>query len=106
MCCALNSETALQNTSYGLLVAEMQGLEQPMKVPKGVVGKRDGLKLTLDLHSNRATLGTISEDFDAFSLFLGGPTDFPVLRERSLQLQPGREHSLEIGAQVLSKSLL
>ena len=104
MCCALNAEAALQNTSYGLLVAEMQGQEEQVKVPRGVVGKRDGLKLTLDLHSNRATLGTISEDFDAFSLFLGGPTDFPVLREQSLQLQPGREHSLEIGAQVLEES--
>ena len=35
----------------------------------------------------------------------GRPGDFPVLRDRSLQIHPGREHDLELGAQVVSSVL-
>ena len=70
MCCALNSETVLQNSSYGRLVAEMQGPGEKMKVPVSV-GKRNGLTLILDLHSNRASLGTVAKNVDAFNIFIG-----------------------------------
>lgn len=102
MCCALNTHNALQNSSYGLLVSEMQSKEtqEKMAVPISI-GKKEGLRLTLDLHSNHASFGTITEDFNAFSIFMGSPAEFPVLRERSLQLEPGQEHSLELSAQVM-----
>ena len=34
------------------------------------------------------------------ALPLGSSGEFPVLRENSLQIQPGREHDLNLGAQV------
>ena len=70
MCCALNSENSLHNSTYSRLVAEMQENEAKRKVPVSV-GKKDGLKLILDLHSNRASLGTVAEDEDAFNIFIG-----------------------------------
>ena len=36
-----------------------------------VGNEKDGLKLILDLHSNRASLGTVAEDEDAFNIFIG-----------------------------------
>ena len=48
----------------------MQENEAKRKVPVSV-GKKDGLKLILDLHSNRASLGTVAEDEDAFNIFIG-----------------------------------
>ena len=73
MCCALNTETVLQNSSYSRLVEEMQGPEEKMRVPVSV-GKKKGLTLILDLHSNRATLGTVAKNSDAFNIFIGKPS--------------------------------
>ena len=70
MCCALNSEPVLQNSTYGRLVEEMQGQEEKRKVPVSV-GKTNGLTLILDLHSNRASLGTVATNADAFNIFIG-----------------------------------
>ena len=101
MCCALNSVDAIRNTTYGSLVAEMQNhlLKSENKVATSV-GKKEGLTLVLDLHSNYASFGTVTDNYNAFNLFIGGPTEFPVLREKSLQLEPGKEHSLEFSGQV------
>ena len=70
MCCALNDKKSLQNSTYSRLVEEMQEHGEKRKVPASV-GKQDGLKLILDLHSNRASLGTVAEDEDAFNIFIG-----------------------------------
>ena len=35
------------------------------------VGKRKGLTLVLDLYSNRATLGTVAKNANAFNIFIG-----------------------------------
>ena len=70
MCCALNAKTSLRNSTYSQLVAEMQENKEKKQVPVSV-GKRDGLTLLLDLHSNRATLGTVARSSDAFNIFIG-----------------------------------
>ena len=70
MCCALNTENSLQNSTYSQLVAEMQGNGEKRKVPL-YVGKREGLTLILDLHSNRASLGTVAKNSDGFNIFIG-----------------------------------
>ena len=70
MCCALNAENSLENSTYSRLVEEMQEQGEKRKVPVSV-GKRNGLKLILDLHSHRASLGTVAEDEDAFNIFIG-----------------------------------
>ena len=70
MCCALNTEKSLQNSTYSQLVEEMQGNKEKRKVPL-YVGKREGLTLILDLHSNRASLGTVARNSDGFNIFIG-----------------------------------
>jgi hypothetical protein len=73
MCCSLNYEEAIKQSAYADLVQEMQSSSEfdikdvanKTKVP-AAVGIRNGLKLTLDLHSNSESLGSISNDFAAF----------------------------------------
>ena len=37
-------------------------------------------------------------------MFIGTPDEFPALNERSLKLEPGREHFLELSAQVVGSN--
>ena len=68
MCCALNANKTLQNSTYSRLVEEMQGKGEKRRVPASA-GKKDGLTLILDLHSNQAALGTVNNNYDAFNIF-------------------------------------
>ena len=70
MCCSLNGKKVIQNSTYSRLVEEMQDNWEKRKVPVSV-GKRNGLTLILDLHSNRASLGTVARNSDAFNIFIG-----------------------------------
>ena len=99
----MNFENSLNESEYSKLVEEMQDGHNVDRV-KTKVGRKRGLRLTLDLHSNNVGFGTLNKDFNAFNVFIGVPEEFPVLRERGLKLQPGREHFLELSAQVVSSS--
>ena len=107
MCCALNSDSALKDSEYSKMVEEMQGKgDGSVKKEKvaAKVGRNNGLRLTLDLHSDKISFGTIAEDFQAFTVFIGSPAEFPVLRERGIQIQPGHEHFLDIQGQTLTST--
>ena len=85
MCCSLNAEDTLRQSTYAQLVREMQhsgeaGPEAGLDKVPVTIGKSEGLRLTLDLHSNRVYFGTIDKDFSAFNVFIGEPAEFPVLR--------------------------
>ena len=103
MCCALNSVESLRSSGYKDLVEEMQGKKATHRV-QSKSGKKNGFRLTLDLHSNSVSFGTLDEDFNAFNMFIGQTTEFPVLKQRSLQLQPGHEHFVDLSATVVSSS--
>ena len=99
MCCALNWQNTLRTSEYKTLVESMQGSTANHTMPSQS-GKKGGLRLLLDLHSNRVSFGTLNQDFNAFKVFIGEPAEFPVIKKRSLKLQPGREHFVELKAQV------
>ena len=101
MCCALNSEVTFKNTLFGSLVREAQGNEETEKRKvKASSGLQAGLNLVLDLHSNRASFGTIADTSSAFSVFIGAPTEFPMLRRDKIVIEPGKEHFLKLSGQV------
>ena len=99
MCCALNWKNALRSSQYSSLVESMQDSKASQMV-LSQNGEENGLRLTLDLHSNKMSFGTLNKDYEAFKVFIGQPEEFPVLKKRSLKLQPGREHFVELKAQV------
>ena len=103
MCCALNSLDSLQNSTYQQLVKELQGEMTTTKTRvKSEVGRRNGLRLTLDLHSNSVSFGTLDQEYEAFNVFIGQPAEFPMMKERGLQVEAGREHFIELSAVVVS----
>ena len=55
-------------------------------------GINNGLRIILDLHSNQVSFGTLETEFNAFSVFIGRPDDFPMMKRKSLKIQPGQEH--------------
>ena len=105
VCCALNSEIAFKNTSFGDLVFEAQNETKEKRRIKSATGLRAGVSLVLDMHSNRASFGTIPDVSRAFSVVIGGSKDFPVLKEQSLLVESGREHRLQLSAEVVDESI-
>ena len=118
MCCAFNAESALRKSTYSELVQSMQTLSNPTpasgdEIKKIKTGEQNGLTLWLDQHSDNTSFGTIYDDYNGFKVslllytrwekikvllqvFVGQSAEFPVVRERSVTLQPGREHFLEM----------
>ena len=100
MCCALNSEVTFKDTLFGNLVTEAQDEEIEKRKVNASSGLRAGVSLVLDMLSNRASFGTIADTSSAFSLFIGSPTAFPVLKEDKITVEPGKEHFLKLSGQV------
>ena len=111
MCCALNGQKTLLSSQFTDLVEEMQNSSEYSNVePKekkeipAAVGINNGIRLVLDLHSNYESFGSVQDDFRGFRLFVGQPTEFPALEERSLLINPGHEHFIDLSSQVFSSS--
>ena len=68
------------------------------------VGRKKGVKLVLDLHSDQQALWTVQGESRKFQVFVGQKSEFPVLQQRSLPIQPGAEHRLELSATSLTSS--
>lgn len=79
----------------------MQG-DQDRDIFKIKSGKMNGVKVVLDLHSNDVSFGTLDQEIDTFTVFLGTPADFPFMKKRALMLQPGKEHLVEVSASVVT----
>ena len=101
ICCALNSDNSLKESEYLGLIKSLQGNTKSKRV-RSKAGRNNGLTLTLDLHTNTVSFGTLDQRHLGFSIFIGQPTEFPAMTERSLQLQPGQEHFVDLSATVVS----
>ena len=75
--------------------------KETIKTSEGI---NNGLRLILDLHSNRVSFGSLETEFSAFSVFLARPDDFPMMKRKSLKLEPGQEHFIEISGTKMRAS--
>ena len=105
MCCAFNLRKSLQPSQYSELLQQMQEEthledEDWNIIPK--VGKKKGLTIILDSHSNQISAGTVADDFKGFQIFVGPKTDFAMMKEGGMLIRPGHENYLEISAQKIS----
>ena len=66
------------------------------------VGKKKGVRLLLDLHSNFEGSASVPDFFKAFQVFVGQPTEYPVLKQQSIMVKPGHETFIDLAATVLS----
>ena len=52
------------------------------------------------------SFGTLETEFSAFSMFIGRPDDFPMMKRKSIKIQPGQEHFIEIsGTRTIAKDI-
>ena len=100
MCCAMNSDVTFKDTLFGGLVTEAQDEKTEKRKVTASSGLRAGVSLVLDMYSNRASFGTIADTSSAFSVFIGSSTEFPVLKEDRIAIEPGKEHFLKLSGQV------
>ena len=56
----------------------------------------------MDLHSNFISHGSVHDDYNAFKVFVGQATEFPLLSQFGVGLQPGYEHFLSVTSSVVS----
>ena len=90
----MNKKKLLTKSKYRDLILEKDSLEKvTVRTSDGI---NNGLRIILDLHSNKVSFGTLEPEFASFSVFLGGPGDFPMMKRNSLKIQPGQEHFIEI----------
>ena len=104
MCCALNVKNALKESIYTNLVADMQSRDnagENMKILKAKPGKRNGIKLTVDLHSDFQAAGSVYDEYEAFKVFVGDASEFPNMKDYGVSIQPGHEHFLSISNTIL-----
>jgi hypothetical protein len=65
---------------------------------RAIVGRRRGLSVMLDHHTDQTTFGTLMSDTSGFNVFVGEPEEFPMLQQRSQIISPGQEHHVELSA--------
>ena len=100
----MNTKQLLLESRYRDLILERNSFETETVENKD--GINNGLRIILDLHSNQVSFGTLETEFDAFSVFLGRPDDFPMMKRKSLKIQPGQEHFIEIsGTTVIASDI-
>ena len=111
ICCSFNFNSSLTETVYAKLIRELKTKEKiklnmsggsEKIVLKGKVGFDMGLKVVLDSHSNIASPATINSDGNAFQVYIGNPSEFPFLRNRAVQIQPGHENHVEVSGVKIS----
>ena len=61
-----------------------------------------GLRLTMDLHSDSESFGTVATDYSAFRVLIGQAGDFPLVKQNSLVVEPGRETFLALSGKYYS----
>ena len=100
----MNTKNILQESTYKTSLLKRDSLEmETIRISDGI---NNGLRIILDLHSNKVSFGTLETEFDSFSVFLGRPEDFPMMKRKSLKIQPGQEHFIEIsGTRTIAKDI-
>ena len=108
MCCSFNMKDIFRDSQYSQLLREMQqsdrngSVEEREDVPKARAGLKSGVRVTLDLHSNFISHGSVHDDYNAFKVFVGQQTEFPLLNQYGVGIQPGYEHFLSVTSSVVS----
>ena len=50
----------------------------------------------MDQHSDEISFGTLMSDTSGFDVFIGEPGEFPLMRQGSFKITPGRENFLKL----------
>ena len=65
-------------------------------------GRKKGLRLILDAHSDHLSGGTVTEDFDGFYAIIDSNKQFPTVTRKTVLIRPGHENIVSMGATKVS----
>ena len=115
MCCSFNMEKAeevFKASQYGEMISSMQtqdvllgfeGDDLPEwylknEEPRTQPGRKKGLRVVLDAHSDRVSSATISDNFRGFITVVDGKEKYPLTSRNSFTISPGRENYVALSA--------
>ena len=116
MCCTFNIDSAeemFKESKYREMVDFMQKRDQNMSYerdkslgpkwedgtePYSEPGRKKGLTVILDAHSNMVTGGSVPEDFDGYYAVIDSTDTYPMTTRKSVLLRPGHNNIVSMGA--------
>ena len=116
MCCSFNMKKAdemFQKSKYNQILDAMQSRDKngsfvkdkvKEKVgswkgnPMAQAGRKKGLQVVLDAHSDYLSGGTVPEDFDGFSAVIDSNSQFPAVNRKTVLLRPGHNNIVAMKA--------
>ena len=117
VCCSFNRETAdkiFTQSTYSELITKLQqdDYSQALKnatlpdwyinngEPKTSSGNNMGLTVVLDGHTNYMGTFSLDSDFEGYSVFIGQPSDFPLIRQTSIPVVPGLNNLVALSGNI------
>ena len=118
MCCSFNmkkAEEMLRYSRYKESVTLRQAEETQMSFeedetpewytkgqePKPEAGVKKGLTIVFDGHSDKLSMGSVSNSFNGFKVVVDQKDKFPLVSRTKLVARPGHENNIEIDATYL-----
>ena len=123
MCCSFNMKKAnemFQASQYQEILDNMQSLDKNQSFVKDVdeqnekveeswnkkpisqTGRKKGLQVVLDAHSDYLSGGTVPEDFDGFSAIIDSNDQFPTVDRKTVLIRPGHNNMVSMKATIIS----
>ena len=115
MCCSFNmerAETLFKASNYSNAVSTLQEEElqnvfekggipswyQSHDEPRPEAGRKKGLTLIVDRHSDALSPSSVTEDFQGFLTIVDDKQKFPLTSATNLIVRPGHETNIEVSA--------
>ena len=113
MCCTFNMKKADQmfkDSRYQKMVTFMQARDKNhsferdkdigdwIENPIPTAGRKKGLQLVIDAHSDLLSGGSVTEDFDGFYAIINSNDQFPTVTRNSVLIRAGHNNIVSMGA--------
>lgn len=117
VCCSFNRESAdkiFTESTYSRLISKLQQEEVSNAIenttlpdwysnndePKTRSGLNMGLTVMLDGYTNYMGTFSMNSDFEGYSMFIGQPEDFPLIKQKSVPLIPGHNNLVALSGKI------
>ena len=114
MCCAFNKRKAqdvFHSSKYSRIIKELERLEDqnafegsevPVEVSESQVGRKRGLTVMLDAHTDLLAEFSVNNDVQGFTALVTPPGDFPFVENRGFEVRSGHLNAVSLSATKIS----
>ena len=118
MCCSFNMKAAdeiFADSEFSASVKQLQTEDLALsfdnttlpeeyvknKEPKSQAGRKMGLEVVLDAHSNLFESFSVGRDFEGFTGLITEPGSFPLTNQRGFEIRPGHSNLVAVSAIIV-----